>query len=206
MTHVPHEAGALLPGQVAAGGTIMLPLPKLAGGARARKAPARGAAEGQDALALDQISTLLWAGTAFRQHRHGRAALPQRMRPVVALYAVLPEGTYRYDPAEHSLVRVTARDLRRWIAPQGGMRSALDLLYVDDGAPEDEAGWEECGTVAGAGAAQIAQNIGAHCACSGLVASVARHAAPQLMAALGLAPPYRLVLVQRIGYPSAGPH
>ena len=192
----PHETSAA---------TIVLPLPRLAGGAWARKAAPGTRAEDSESLPLDQISTLLWTGTAFRQHRHGRAALPPRMRPLVAVHAVLRDGTYRYDPAEHSLVLVTSRDLGRWIDPHGGTRSALDLLYVDDGAPE-EGEWEECGTIAAAGAAQIARNIAAYCACAGLVATVARRVAPQLMTELGLAPPHRIALVQRVGYPAGSPH
>ncbi|HEY0822825.1 MAG TPA: hypothetical protein VGD76_03480 [Ramlibacter sp.] len=184
--------------------TIVLPLPRLPGAHGARRALPD--ANARESLSLEQISTVLWAGTAFRQQRHGRAALPARLRPLVALYAVLPQGTYRYEPVEHSLVLVTPRDLRRRIAPASGMHSVLDLLYVDCCTPEEEEEWEECGILAGAGPAHMAQNVAAHCASIGLLASVAPRISPQLAAALDLPPPHRIALVQRIGYPAAGPH
>jgi hypothetical protein len=184
-------------------GTIVLPLPRPGGAGRA------GALAPEDRsgpLPLDQISLLLWTGTAFLQHPHGRAALRPRVRPLVALYTVLPEGTFRYDPAAHSLLLVTADDLRRWIDRHGTLRPALDLVYVDSRTRPDEEEWEECGTVAGADAAHIAQNIAGYCAAAGLVARVARRVAPQLTTALDLATPECIALVQRIGYPADGPH
>lgn len=186
--------------------TIVLPprLPRMAGAANAQELAAP--AEASASLPLGQISTLLWAGTAFRPHGHRRAALPPCMQPPVVLYAVLPEGTYRYDPADHSLVLVTSEDLRRWLGGHGAVRSVLDLLYVDGGSPEDEGEWEECGTLAGADATQVARNVAAYCSCAGLVATVARRVPPQLRKALALAAPQRIALVQRVGHPSAGPH
>lgn len=178
---------------------IVLPPPCGTAGAAPRK-------EALDTLSLAELSTLLWTGTAFRRQRHGRAALPPHLYPLVQLYAVLPDGAYRYDPVEHSLVLVTSRDLRRWIGPRAGMRTALDLLYVDDSASQEEGEWEECGTVAGADTDHIAQGVAAHCARAGLAASVASRVAPQLAAALGLSPPGRIALAQRIAVTSAGPH
>lgn len=180
------------------------PMETGAGTGRAAAATRTGAAE---SLPLERISALLWAGTQFRHPVvHGRAALPQRLRPLVAVYTVLPTGVYRYDTVDHSLLLVRPGDLRQRIERRGVMPAALYLAYVDGCTPDEGGEWEECGTVACADAAHIAQNIAGYCASQGLVARVSRDAAGPLATALALSAPMRIALVQRVGYPSAGPH
>jgi hypothetical protein len=176
----------------APGATIPLPLPRGA-------APARHATAGApSALSLAQISTLLWNVFGFSRHLHGRAALPRQQRPELKVYALLPEGAYRYEAEAHRLVLVTPADLRALVGLRGTHPAALNLVYVTEGAPGRDEAWEECGTLALADADHAARHVADQCAAQGLVAGTTHHVAARLGAALALPTGLEVVLAQRV--------
>jgi len=68
-------------------------------------------------LTAEQVLAILWAGQGVTQTARGFRTAPSAGAtfPLV-LYAVLPDGVYRYDPDSHNLVQVIAGDLRKELA------------------------------------------------------------------------------------------
>ncbi len=68
-------------------------------------------------LSAEQISQLLWAGQGITYMPRGFRTAPSAggTFPIV-LYAVLPEGTFRYEPKTHSLTSVILKDVRTKLA------------------------------------------------------------------------------------------
>ena len=187
-------------------GTVALPTPRLPAAVTLERAlkQRRSSREFRpDPLPLEEVSALLWAAFGVnRAGSWGRTAPSAEGWQEVVVYAVLPEGTYRYDAREHSLELVKAEDLRAYTGTQDFAASApLNLVYaVDvDGTPAAD---EEHGFVAGADVGCIVENVYLYCAGAGL-ATVVRGLIDRraLAEALGLAPTQRIVLAQSIGYP-----
>lgn len=180
------------PAERTPGATIPLPSP------RAAALPRHAALGAPSALSLGQISTLLWNVFGFSRHLHGRAALPRQQRPELKVFALLPEGAYRYEAETHRLVLVTPADLRALVGLRGAHPAALDLVYVTESAPGRDEAWEECGTLALADADHAARHVADQCAAQGLVAGTTHHVAARLGAALALPPGLEVVLAQRV--------
>ena len=179
--------------------SILLPLPRLA-----RLAPVQADTGGR-ALSLEQVSSLLWHGIGFSRHVRGRAALPRRLHPDLQVFAILPEGAYRYDPHEHRLQLVVPSDLRPLVDGAGAREAALHLLYVTEELPRAEEDWEECGRLALEDVDRIAAHLGARCAEQGLVCGASHRVPPRLRVALRLHPAQHVALVQRIQRPAQAP-
>ncbi len=154
-------------------------------------------------LPLPLLSALLWSAAGLnRPATGGRTAPSAHNWQEVELYAVLPEGAYRYEPQGHRLLLATAEDLRRLTGTQDFPALApLNLLYVVDfdrmpGAQPDEREF-----LVGADAGCMAQNACLFCAAAGLGTVVrALIDRRRLAMALGLPPTQRIALAQTVGY------
>lgn len=155
-----------------------------------------------DALSLEMLSALLWAGFGVnRAERGGRTAPSAHDLQEIEVFAVLPEGAFRYDATNHRLLLVKAEDLRKDTGLQDFVATApLNLVYVADFARMHGARPEEREFLAGADAGCIAQNVYLFCACVGL-ATVVRGLIDRrrLASALGLSPTERVALAQSVG-------
>lgn len=167
----------------------------------AAAAPAR---QGTAALSPERLSALLAAGFGLTRIEHGRAALPAGSCADVDVYALLPEGCYRYVPRERRLLLVTPADLRHALGGHGGPAAPLDLLYVVGEPPAADDAWEECGVVPGPDAACLSRNICACCGRAGLACTPIERVPRRLGSALGLAPGQRIALAQRMAVPPPG--
>jgi hypothetical protein len=183
------------PAERTPGATLPLPLP------RAAASPRHAATGAPPTLSLGQISTLLWNVFGFSRHLHGRAALPRQQRPGLKVYALLPEGAYRYEAEAHRLVLVTPADLRALVGLRGAHPAALDLVYVTESTPGRDEAWEECGTLALADADHAARHVADQCAAQGLAAGITHQVAARLHAALALPPGLEVVLAQCVDLP-----
>lgn len=89
----------------------------------------------RESISLAQTSQLLWAAQGVTNERGFRTAPSAGALYPLELYVVagavdgLTAGAYRYLPEDHSLVHVTAGDLRRRVA-----EAALDQSFVAKGA------------------------------------------------------------------------
>jgi len=164
-----------------------------------------------DALTLEQVSALLWAGFGVnRPGSWGRTAPTMGDSHEIVVYAILPEGAWCYDAREHRLVRARTGDLRALTGTQDFVAVApLNLVYVIDqqrqaagavaaAAPIDP---EEHGVLAGADVGCIVENIYLYCAGAGLATVVRSQIDRRALAqALGLKPHQRIALAQSVGF------
>ena len=154
-----------------------------------------------DTSDLQLLSDLLWTAWGFISPKR-RAAPSSHNRQETDLYVLLPEGAYRYDPAENQLLQVTSTDLRAASGAQDYVgTAAAEIAFVADTAKVTgklprglvETIYVDTGF--------ISQNIYLFCASEGL-ATVVRAMVPKesLAAALGLAPTQEITLVQTVGW------
>jgi SagB-type dehydrogenase family enzyme len=187
--------------------SIDLPPPVLSSPATLAQALAgrrSGRAFRPDALPLAVLSSLLWSAYGInRRASGGRTAPSAHNWQEIDVYAVLPDGAYRYDAAAHRLLLVKAEDLRGATGSQDFVASApLNLVYTADFARMHEASPEERTFLAGADAGCIAQNVYLFCAGAGLAAVVRGLIDRERLArALGLSKTQRVALAQSVGYP-----
>ncbi len=68
-------------------------------------------------LSEKQISQLLWAGQGITYAPRGFRTAPSAGATFpISLYAILPEGTFKYDPQTHNLIAVQTGDIRHTLA------------------------------------------------------------------------------------------
>lgn len=188
--------------------TVHLPTPRLQGGLTleaALKKRHSTRAFLAEPLTLEQVSAVLWAGFGVnRPGSWGRTAPTAFEAQDIVLYAVLPDGAWRYDGREHRLLRVRTGDLRALTGTQDFVANApLNLVYVIDPGPEGKQlpiDAEEHGLLVGADIGCIVENIYLYCVGAGL-ATVVRGQIDrrQLATALGLRPTQRVALAQSVG-------
>jgi len=156
-------------------------------------------------VAAQTLSNLLWAAFGVnRPATGGRTAPSAHDQQEVEVYAVLADGSYRYDARAHRLERISADDLRPLAGTQGFVRDApLTLIYVADErrmTPRDDEATRRFYAAADSGF--IAQNVYLFCASEKLATVVfAAIDRERLASALRLAGSQRIVLAQSVGYP-----
>lgn len=157
-------------------------------------------------LALQTVSDLLWAAAGVNRPELGGRTAPSAMNAQeVDLYAALPGGLYRYDPAQHTLRMVSDTDVRRVTGYQDFVDNApLDLVYVAHHARMSLVPAAQRDSYAWLAAGAMAQNVYLYCAGAGLAtvlrAWIDRDA---LARAMGLGADEQVLVAQTIGMPKA---
>ncbi|MBN9091930.1 nitroreductase family protein [Pandoraea pnomenusa] len=205
----PYDALTHVPKAKAASGSpalIDLPPPILGGGTPLMVALARRKSVrefSQASLSIQQMSELLWAADGInRADSGGRTAPSAHGVNEIDVYAALPEGVYRYDPAAHKLCLKHAVDARNLTGYQDFVaRAPLDLVYVVNHARADQFPQTERDTFAGVAIGAISQNVSLYCAASGLACVVRGWLNHRLLAnAMSLNEDEVPVLAQTIGH------
>lgn len=156
-----------------------------------------------DSLSMATLSALLWAAFGVnREQQGGRTAPSARDWKEVDIYAVLPEGAYRYEARTHRLFLVSAEDVRSCTGTQDFVGGApLNLVYVADLDRMVDIPAEDKPFLAGADTGFVAQNVYISCAALGLSTVVrALIDRRRLAQALHLPPNQRITLAQTVGY------
>lgn len=190
-------------------GAIDLPPAQLVGGLPVMEALARRQSQREfdpAPLAPQQLSDLLWAAAGINRPALGGRTAPSAMNSQeVLVYAALPQGLYRYEPAAHRLQLVIARDVRVVTGYQDFVDSApLDLVYVADHTRMKlvPAAQREAYAYAAAGA--MAQSVYLCCASAGLGTVIrAWFDRRALGEAMALGTDLQLLLAQTVGRPRA---
>jgi nitroreductase len=103
---------------------IRLPEPQTEGGiglfeALKKRASAPGGDFPSAPLSDEELSNALWAATGLNRGETGwTVPMDRGVPPYVDVYAALESGVYLYDWREHSLVEITAKDIRPVIGLQ----------------------------------------------------------------------------------------
>lgn len=203
---------AMLMMSAAAGGsmgddTMKLPPAQMSGGIPLMEAlKARHSTREFDArpLPAQVLSNLLWAAQGVNRSDTGKRTAPSaRDWREIDVYVFVREGVSVYEPATHSLRRVSDKDLRALTGTQDFPATApLNLVYVADLARMVDASDDNKRLYSATDAGFIAQNVYLYCASAGLGTvvrgSVDREA---LGAALGLKGNQQIILAQSVGYP-----
>ena len=157
-------------------------------------------------LPLGVLSALLWAAFGINRPDSGKRTAPSaRNWQEIDVYAVLAEGTFRYDAGAHTLQRKASGDLRALTGFQDFVgRAPLNLVYVANLARMSDASAEDKAFYLAADAGFVAQNVYLVCAAEGL-ATVVRGLVNRkaLAAEMGLHTDQKIVLAQTVGYPAA---
>jgi nitroreductase len=152
---------------------IELPRPDMSTGAPLMKTLALRAStrEFSDSpLGLATLGGLLWAaGGINRPATGGRTAPSAHAFNEIDLYAVLPNGVYRYDSPSHRLVLKQATDARNLTGYQDFVGEApLDLVYVVNTSRLLDMPVQLRDTFSAVAAGAMAQNVALYCASEGL--------------------------------------
>ncbi len=189
----------------AAAAAVLLPPPQRSGGMPLLDAlQQRQSCRDFDTTPLHdaQLSDLLWAAAGINRADSGGRTAPSAMNAQeVQLYAALPHGLFRYDPAAHALQLAVASDVRRVTGYQDFVDTApLDLIYVANHAHMHLVPAAQRSPFAFAAAGAMAQNVYLFCAAHGLGAVLrAWFDTRALSEAMGLAADQQLLLCQTVG-------
>lgn len=190
------------------GAQIALLTPDSTGGATIDEALWRRATSREysgEALSLEELSGVVWAAAGINRPANAHLTSPSALGLYpIRVFAFLPGGVYRYDPAAHRLDRVQAGDRRALSGTQPFVATAsLNLVYVADLSVYEGRAIpaEHVRYLCGQDAAGYAENVNLYAAGHGLK-SVTRGSAPadELLALLGLDPVrYFFALAQSVG-------
>ena len=123
------------------------------------------------ALALTDLSDLLWAANGINRPEEGKRTAPSAMnKQDVDVYVVLPEATYLYDAKAHQLNLVAEGDHRGAVAGgQAFVKSApVSLLLVSDLSRLGEAKNTHTQLMGAVDAGIVSQNISIFCSAAKL--------------------------------------
>jgi SagB-type dehydrogenase family enzyme len=161
-----------------------------------------------DALTIQQLSDLLWAGWGINRPADKKRTAPSaRNVQEIDVYAVMQSGLYLYVAETHTLKQVHNRDIRALCGTQEFVAGApLNLIYVADlgklGKKEGDEIKESDLLSSYANAGFIAQNVYLYCASANL-GCVVRGMVPKdkLAPEMGLRSNQRIILGHTIGVP-----
>ncbi len=159
------------------------------------------------------LSNLLWAAFGINRPETGKRTAPSAVNwQEVDIYVALEKGLYIYEPEEHVLNPVQARDLRAKTtqAFQPSKKSVenapVTFIYVADFKRIDGVGRlmkdEDKALTANADTGFIGQNVYLFCASEGLGTVVrAMINKSELRVEMNLRPDQHIILCQTMGYP-----
>lgn len=123
------------------------------------------------ALALTDLSDLLWAANGINRPEEGKRTAPSAMnKQDVDVYVVLPEATYLYDAKAHQLNLMAEGDHRGAVAGgQAFVKSApVSLLLVSDLSRLGDAKNTHTQLMGAVDAGIVSQNISIFCSAAKL--------------------------------------
>ena len=154
------------------------------------------------------LSDLLWAAFGINNQRTGRRTAPSAFNSQeIDIYVLTADGSFLYNPVEHSLELVADGDIRGLVATQGYAKNApVHFLYVAD---YDKARKrfsrsfiQEMEKWAMMHAGFIGQNVHLYCSAKGLAAVVRSFGnEEQLRKELRLRDSQGMIITQAVGYP-----
>ncbi len=185
--------------------TLVLPPPQLSAGRPLMQVlkDRRSTREfSTNALPLQTLANLLWAGFGTNRVDGHRTAPSTMNSQEIDIYVARPEGVFVYDPPAHCLRLVTATDLRAKTGGQDFVKTApVALIFVADLSRLAKAKPEERERYANIDVGFVSQNIYLYCASEGLASVVHELDRRELPALLKLKPEQRVILAQSVGYP-----
>jgi SagB-type dehydrogenase family enzyme len=155
-------------------------------------------------LSIQDLSDLLWAALGVNRE-DGRRTAPSAMnRQEIEVYAVMKDGAYLYNAAEHALQPIVAGDYRDLVKGEQEFENPapLYLVIVADIEKMGDVTDEQTKMMCAMDAGIVCQNINIFCAATGL-ATVPRAwmNKDQLKKVLKLSDNKYIMLNNPVGYP-----
>lgn len=157
-----------------------------------------------EAFSGQTFSDLLWAAAGINRPELNGCTAPSAMNAhEIELYVALPTGLYLYEPETHTLVLVTATDVRNVTGYQDFVDHApMDLIYVADHARMKLIPASQRESYASIAAGAMAQNVYLYCASMDLSTVIrAWFDRTALAQAMELNTDHQVLLSQTIGKP-----
>ena len=170
---------------------VELPAPQKQGGLSMLEALAKRHVERSfdtRPLPAQEISNILWAACGVNRE-DGRLTVPTAMnRQNIGVYAVLPDGVYRYDARQNVLEQVLAGDYLKLYSNGAPMV----LLHA---APESDR-WSAFHV------GSMYENVALYCASAGLANVMKAQETDRLDGKLPLPEGWKVYIIQPVGYPA----
>lgn len=155
-------------------------------------------------IALDTLSSLLWAANGINRPSSGKHTAPSALNwQEIDIYVAMKKGLYLYDPKNNMLEPVIPDDIREHVGKQDFTQIApVNLIYVADisrmgGSPDDKILYSATDT------GFISQNVYLFCASEGLATIVMGFIdKPTLKKIMKLKEDQKVILAQPVGYPA----
>ena len=144
---------------------INLPKPDMAGGEPLMSAMKNRRSDrnlGTGKISEQQLADLLWAAGGFNRPEENKLTVPvMKLEKDLLVHVILPDGAYRYDPANNRLVLLESGDHRALAAGPQAFAAKAPLNVVLSSGQKNE-------TAAGIIVGHSSQNIYLYCASAGL--------------------------------------
>jgi len=151
---------------------------------------------------MQMLSDLLWAANGINRKESGKRTAPTANDTrSMDVYVIMAEGTFLFNPEEHSLEPVTEKDLREFAGSQDFVKKApLNLIYVSDYSKFKSGSDKEL--YSGAHAGFIGQNVYLFCASAGLNTVIRAYVDKDaLKKEMNLKDDQHVILAQTVGFP-----
>ena len=139
-------------------------------------------------LPMQEVSNILWAACGVNRE-DGRLTVPTAMnRQLIAVYAVLPDGVYRYDAAKNALEQVLAGDYLKLYS------NGASLVLLHAARESDRYSPFHVGS--------MYENVALYCASAGLANVMKAQETNRLDGTLPLPEGWKVYMIQPVGYPA----
>lgn len=186
---------------------IKLPAPQTNGGKplmQALKDRKTGRDFGGKKISLQTLSDMLWAAFGINRPATGGRTAPSAMNmQEIDVYAALPDGLYRYDAKQNTLILVLPEDIRAFTGGQPFVKDApVNLIYVADLSKSGGMAEKDMDVYSAADAGFISQNVYLYCSSAGLSTVVRGYVdKPALEKKMNLRKNQKVIFAQTVGYP-----
>lgn len=151
---------------------------------------------------MQTLSDLLWAANGVNRKESGKRTAPTANDTrEMDVYVVMEDGTYLFNPDEHSLLQISEKDLREFAGRQDFVKKApLNLIYVSDYSKFKSGSEKEI--YSGSHAGFIGQNVYLFCASAGLNTVIRAWVDKEVLKKeMNLKEDRHIVLAQTVGFP-----
>ena len=184
-------AAAAAPVPALADVPVELPAPQKQGGLSMLEALAKRHVERKfdsRPLPMQEVSNILWAACGVNRS-DGRLTVPTAMnRQLVGVYAVLPDGVYRYNAQQNVLEQVLRGDYLKQY------RNGAPMVLLHVARESDRCSPFHIGS--------MYENVALYCASAGLANVMKAQETDRLDGKLPLPDGWKVYMIQPVGYPA----
>lgn len=153
-------------------------------------------------IEMQMLSDLLWAANGVNRKESGKRTAPTANDTrALDVYVIMEDGTYLFNPDEHSIDKISDKDLREFAGRQDFVKKApVNLIYVSDYSKLKSGSEKEI--YSGSHAGFIGQNVYLFCTSAGLNTVIRAWVDKDILKKeMNLKEDQHIVLAQTVGFP-----